>query len=136
MRIGPAIIDCVSMMQDAQDETAGALVVFTGMVRTGSNGKTATGLFYEAYPEMAENLLSVILDDAISSFGLTGASCRHRTGELFPGDIAVIVLTSSAHRKAAYDANQYIIDRVKFELPIWKNEFYSDGSHEWRHNFH
>lgn len=130
------VIETASMIAAAQDINAGAMVVFTGTVRAASQGKNATGLFYEAYTEMAEILLKEILAQAIEKFNLINASCQHRIGQLGLGETAVVVITSSEHRKEAYDANQYIIDRVKFELPIWKNEFYTDGTKEWRHNGH
>lgn len=125
-----------SMISAARDERAGAMVVFTGMVRSGSQGKGVAGLFYEAYTEMCLILLKKILQEAIDTYSLIGAQCRHRIGPLGLGETAVVVITTSAHRKDAYDANQYIIDRVKFELPIWKKENFNDGSSEWRHNCH
>lgn len=125
-----------AMMAAARDERAGAMVVFTGMVRSGSQGKEVSGLFYEAYTEMAVVQLQRILLEAIEKYSLTGAWCRHRIGKLGLGETAVVVITTSAHRKDAYDSNQYIIDRVKFELPIWKKENFNDGSSEWRHNCH
>jgi len=132
--ICPDQIDTVKMISDAQNMKAGAMVIFVGTVRTASNGKNATGLFYEAYTEMAELLLKEILADSICMHKLINASCQHRIGLLSLGEIAVVVITSAEHRKEAYDANQYIIARVKFELPIWKNEFYTDGTKEWRPN--
>ena len=132
--ICPSKIDTEKMIFTAQSTQAGAMVLFVGTVRTTSNGKNATGLFYEAYVEMAELLLKAILADSIRIYKLINASCQHRIGHLGLGETAVVVITSSEHRKEAYDANQYIIDRVKFELPIWKNEFYTDGTKEWRPN--
>ena len=131
-----APIPVFKLIENFYDPRAGALVSFTGLVRNNSHGKVAVSLWYEAYNEMAIKLLTEILETAMTKWDLINAYCRHRIGTLQVGDIAVIVLTSSVHRKEAYEANTYIIDRVKFELPIWKKENYADGSNEWRHNCH
>lgn len=132
--IYPDQIDSAKMISAARNTHSGAMVIFVGTVRTASNGKNVIGLFYEAYVKMAELLLKEILADSIRIHKLINASCQHRIGQLGLGETAVVVITSSEHRKDAYDANQYIIERVKFELPIWKNEFYTDGTKEWRPN--
>ena len=62
------------------------------------------------------------------------AIAQHRTGKVAIGETAVVVITASAHRSEAYAANRYIIDRIKHEAPIWKCEYYKDGSHEWGNN--
>lgn len=129
-------IDVNAVLEAARNIEAGAMVTFTGTVRAGSHGKTATGLWYEAYMEMSETMMRQILKDAREKFALIDAFCQHRIGELKVTDVAVIVVTTSVHRKEAYDANQYIIDRVKFELPIWKKEYYTDETSKWSHNFH
>jgi len=83
---------------------------------------------------MARKMISEIVAEAISQWGLTQAVCIHRTGKLAVTDCAVEVLTSSPHRQGAYEANKYIIDRVKHEAPIWKKEYYTDGSSVWGSN--
>lgn len=113
---------------------AGGKVFFSGEVRNLNQGKEVTHLYYESEPAMAEICLKEITNEAIKKFGLLYAFCIHRVGQVNVGECAVVVCTAHAHRKEAYQANEYIIDRVKHEVPIWKNEYYSDGSNQWGGN--
>ncbi|TGK00706.1 molybdenum cofactor biosynthesis protein MoaE [Leptospira semungkisensis] len=109
----------------------GGYVFFSGIVRNVNEGKKVTHLEYEAYVPMANDTIRKILLDAKEKWDLLHADCIHRLGKLNISEIAVIVETGSMHRAEAYAANRYIIDRVKHEVPIWKREFYLDGSSEW-----
>ncbi|TGL75968.1 molybdenum cofactor biosynthesis protein MoaE [Leptospira jelokensis] len=109
----------------------GGFVMFTGIVRDTNEGKSVTHLEYEAYSELANKMIQDIILDAKEKWVLEYADCIHRLGKLVVGEIAVIVSTGSVHRDEAYQANRYIIDRVKHEVPIWKKETYIDGSSEW-----
>ncbi|EOQ88652.1 molybdopterin converting factor, subunit 2 [Leptospira yanagawae serovar Saopaulo str. Sao Paulo = ATCC 700523] len=109
----------------------GGFVLFTGIVRDTNEGKTVTHLEYEAYSELANQMIEDIINDAKTKWELEYADCIHRLGKLVVGEIAVIVSTGSVHRDEAYQANRYIIDRVKHEVPIWKKETYIDGSSDW-----
>jgi len=133
-RITPEKIRLDDFMLKAHHEAAGAMVVFCGNVRDQSDGRQTTGLYYEAYPELAEELMIKIEQEAISEFKLIAALSCHRTGYVAVGETAVIVLTYGAHRRESYEANSYIIDRIKTEVPIWKKEHYSDGPSEWKYN--
>jgi molybdopterin synthase catalytic subunit len=121
------------LAQVNQTET-GAVVTFLGLVRDHNKGKKVTGLKYEAYESMAEKVIHGILEDAITKWQLHDAICVHRTGEITIGDAAVFILTASSHRAEAYEANRYILDRVKYEAPIWKKEFFANGKVEWGRN--
>jgi molybdopterin synthase catalytic subunit len=83
---------------------------------------------------MAEKMIAEILQAAEEKWPLNKAVCVHRAGKVDICGCAVVVITSSAHRSAAYEANRYIIDRVKYEAPIWKHEFFADGTSEWGQN--
>ncbi|TGL40345.1 molybdenum cofactor biosynthesis protein MoaE [Leptospira perdikensis] len=109
----------------------GGYVLFAGIVRDINEGKQVTHLEYEAYSEMANQMISAIIADAFQKWDLQYADCIHRLGKLVLGEVAVLVNTGSIHRDEAYKANRYIIDRVKHEVPIWKKEYYVDGSSEW-----
>ena len=113
---------------------AGAVVSFLGLVRDHNKGEKVSGLYYEAYESMADKVIQTILADARSKWELHDAVCVHRIGNIPIGDAAVIVLTTSSHRAEAYEANRYILDRVKYEAPIWKKEFFADGKVEWGKN--
>ena len=105
----------------------GAIVTFIGTVRDNSEGKRVLYLEYEVYPEMAENKLKEICTE-IRNRWLCDVDIVHRIGKLELGDIAVVIVIGSAHRLEAFQACQYAIDRIKAIVPIWKKEFYEDGS--------
>lgn len=109
-------------------------MLFSGEVRNNNKGREVTHLEYEAYEPMAEKMIGEIIEDAISRFKLNDAVCVHRLGRVEISECAVVVITGAGHRKEAYDANRYIIDRVKNEVPIWKHEFFTDGTSEWGQN--
>ncbi|HKI90625.1 MAG TPA: molybdenum cofactor biosynthesis protein MoaE [Draconibacterium sp.] len=113
---------------------SGAVVLFSGEVRDNNKGKEVKHLEYEAYESMANKMIAEILEEAKSRFRLNQAACVHRLGRVEISGCAVVVITGAGHRKEAYDANRYIIDRVKNEVPIWKHEFFVDGTSEWGQN--
>lgn len=113
---------------------SGAVVLFSGEVRNNNKRREVTHLEYESYAAMAENMIATILETATAKWQLNQADCVHRIGKVEISESAVVVVTGAAHRVAAYEANQYIIDRVKNEVPIWKQEFFADGTSEWGQN--
>ena len=115
----------------APGDEAGAQVVFTGVVRNQNEGKSVESLEYEAHDGLAISEGEKIVAEARSLFEIEDAHCVHRVGHLQIGDVAVMVSVTAAHRKAAFDACQYIIDEVKSRVPIWKREVYTDGKTEW-----
>jgi molybdopterin synthase catalytic subunit len=110
---------------------AGALATFTGVVRDHHDGRAVLRLEYAAYPALAESEGARIVAEAIVRFGLAAAACRHRTGLLAVGDAAVQIWTAATHRREALAGCAYIIDEVKARVPIWKREFYADGTRAW-----
>ncbi len=120
------LIDCYT------SEESGGEVIFLGRVRNKNEGKKVSHLIYEAHQTMAEKMIEKIVAEAIEEFGLKKAICMHRIGRLEIGEVAVVILTLAVHRKEAYRANEAILLRVKSEAPIWKQEFYSDASVEWK----
>ena len=87
-----------------------------------------THLFYEAYESMALKQIRLICEDQIKQKGLAGMAIVHRTGEVPISEGSVIVMAVSGHRRAAIDAMSEAIDKLKERVPIWKKEFYGDGS--------
>ena len=87
-------------------------------------------LVYTAYAQLAQSQGEAIIAQAKQRFAIEDAVCVHRVGKLAIGEIAVFVGVSAAHRDAAFAACRFIIDTVKAEVPIWKQEFYTDGSAE------
>lgn len=112
-------------------EQAGALVTFEGRVRNSNEGKPVLRLEYEAYELLARKEGELIMQEALQKFAVIAVQCVHRTGLLHIGEVAVWVGVLSAHRGDAFDACRYIIDNIKGRVPIWKREYYVDGSVEW-----
>ncbi len=127
-------IDITTLFANAQHATAGGIVLFSGTVRNHHAGMAVAYLEYEAFEPLALKQMQLIVNEACSKWSLSHAHCTHRIGKLAIGDSAIVVITAHAHRSQAYEANQYIMDRVKAEVPIWKNEFFTDGSSAWGNN--
>lgn len=117
-----------------RNPNSGAVVLFSGEVRDNNKGRAVTHLEYEAYEPMADKMIADILEEAKQRFHLNQAVCVHRLGRVEISGCAVVVITGAGHRKEAYDSNRYIIDRVKNDVPIWKHEFFADGTSEWGQN--
>jgi molybdopterin synthase catalytic subunit len=127
-------LDLIGMLSGAHHPGAGAVVLFSGEVRDNNKGRAVAFLEYDAYVPMAAGMIAGILATAKERWSLHVAIAQHRVGKVAIGDTAVVVITASAHRSEAYAANQYIIDRIKHEAPIWKCEHYADGTKEWGNN--
>ena len=124
----------LGLLEEARSVRCGGLVLFSGEVREFNHGQTVARLEYEAYTALAVKTMREILTAAAERWSLGAAGCIHRVGTLTPGESAVLVVTAAAHRAEAYAANQYVIQRVKHEAPIWQKEVYADGTHVWGHN--
>lgn len=122
-----SINECLTL---AQDLSSGGIATFIGTVRNSTNNKPVVRLEYECYVSMATKEIKKIVDQAISRFSVRNIVVHHRTGILFPGDAAVIIVVSDGHREAVFDACRYMIDTIKQTVPIWKKEIFEDGE-EW-----
>ena len=111
-----------------QDPTAGGICLFIGTIRNKNLGKAVQKLSMEAYPPMALKQIERLTDMAAEKWPIEKIALVHRTGPLEIGDIAVLIGVTSVHRPEAFAACQWLIDTLKQEVPIWKNEFYEDGS--------
>lgn len=107
---------------------SGGVVTFIGSVRDLSEGKRVTHLEYEAYEPMALEKLEQVVREAEARWPIQSLAIQHRLGRLGIGDDAVVVAVACAHRDAAFAACQYVIDRLKEIVPIWKKEFGEDGA--------
>lgn len=106
----------------AEGTAAGAVVTFTGKVRDMNLGDNVTGLSLEHYPGMTEKALSEICDQAQARWPLLQLRVIHRVGDLDIGDQIVFVGVSSAHRGAAFEACEFVMDYLKTKAPFWKKE--------------
>ena len=112
------------------DPANGAICSFSGLVRNHSHGKTVTRLEYDAYVPMAVQLMRAIAADIEREYPINSLALVHRIGTMAVGELVVVVLAGAAHRDAAFQAARAGIDRLKKTVPIWKKEFFTDGS-EW-----
>ncbi len=122
-----------TLKKEVANEAAGGFCSFEGWVRNHNHGRRVTGLFYEAYAPLAQHEVTAIMAEASQQWAVLHIACAHRIGTLSLTDIAVWVGVSSVHRKEAFLACQYVIDNVKHRVPIWKKEYYEDGTTEWVH---
>lgn len=113
------------------DARTGAIVTFEGHVRNHHQGKKVTRLDYEAYEPLAVKEGRRILEEAYEAFDILAARCVHRVGRLEVGEPAIWIGVSAGHRRAAFQACQFVIDEIKRRVPIWKKEHYADGSSTW-----
>ncbi|MBI5034182.1 MAG: molybdenum cofactor biosynthesis protein MoaE [Chloroflexi bacterium] len=109
---------------------AGAILLFSGVVRDNSKGKSVKHLEYEAYPQMAEQSMRDIIAEVHERWADVRMAMAHRIGKIKIGESSLIIAVSAPHRGEAYAASRYAIERVKAILPVWKKEFATDGA-EW-----
>ncbi len=109
----------------------GASVLFLGVVRGDSEGKKVLYLEYEAYEEMAEQMLKELVASSFDKWPLQEIKILHRLGRVWLGQIAVAIEVKSVHRDEAYQASRYLIEEIKHKVSIWKKEYFADGTSEW-----
>ena len=124
----PLSLDAVAA--EVADERAGAVATFTGTVRRQSRGREVERLEYEAYAEMAEEVMTKLAADLQSRHEVCAVAIHHRVGRLEIGDASVMIAVSAPHRQAALAACQEAIDTLKETVPLWKKEVY-EGGEEW-----
>jgi molybdopterin synthase catalytic subunit len=106
---------------------AGAIVSFTGLVRRQSNGADVAELELDHHPSFTDKVVREIADEAQARFSLLGVTIIHRYGRLRPGEPIVLAAAAAEHRRAAFEAVDYLMDRLKIEAPFWKREHGPDG---------
>jgi molybdopterin synthase catalytic subunit len=127
---GPISVD--EVVSRLADPAIGAVATFVGVVRGETDGREVRYLEYEAYAEMAEEMLRQIGEEIRQRWTtIREVAIVHRVGHQPIGTISVVIALSAAHRAEVFDALHYAIDRLKEIVPIWKKEVWADGS-EWR----
>jgi molybdopterin synthase catalytic subunit len=106
----------------------GAVVTFTGICRDSEAGAVVAAMMLEHYPGMAEAEIERHVAEAERRWPLLGVRVIHRYGRLVPGDPIVLVVTASAHRQAAFEAAEFLMDYLKTQAPFWKREERPDGA--------
>jgi molybdopterin synthase catalytic subunit len=106
----------------------GALVSFSGICRGSEGDEAIAALTLEHYPDMAEAEITRHAQTALSRWPLTGLTVIHRVGRIVPGENIVLVVTASAHRQAAFEAAEFLMDYLKANAPFWKREESAGGT--------
>ena len=120
-------IDVAQLVGAAFHKESGAVVVFVGTVREETRETGLKSLAYDAYRDVAEKRLALILEEARSRWGLKKALVVNRLGEVPVGEESILIAVSSPHCKEAFAAASWIIDAVKEDVPIWKREVWQDS---------
>ena len=123
-------LDVSEVLSALDDEAAGGLTLFVGRVRDHDGGQGVTSLDYSAHPTALARLRDVC-DRVAGAYDVHGLAAVHRVGHLEIGDIAVIVAATASHRDVAFAASRTLIDTLKSEVPIWKNQRFVGGAEEW-----
>lgn len=121
-------IDINACIARVTSPASGGIDVFIGTVRDQTKGRKVLRLEFEAYEAMAVKEMQRIADAMMLQWPLHAVVMHHRTGALLPGDVAVVIAVSAAHRDAAFTACRYAIDTLKETVPIWKREVFEDGA--------
>ncbi|RSM43020.1 molybdenum cofactor biosynthesis protein MoaB [Amycolatopsis balhimycina DSM 5908] len=114
-----------------EDEAAGAVVTFAGVVRDHDGGKGVRDLTYEGHPSAGEVIAEVVADLSARWSGVRAVAVSHRLGPLTIGDVALACAVAAEHRGQAFSACSELVDEVKARLPVWKHQHFTDGTDEW-----
>jgi molybdopterin synthase catalytic subunit len=133
IELSHSAIDVAALASEVASPRAGAVVLFLGTTRGVTDGRATLALDYEAYDEMAERILRQLANQAAEQWPIISCRIVHRLGRVPPGEPSVAVVVSTPHRNEAFEAGQWLIDRLKESVPIWKRELWADGTTEWVH---
>ncbi|MFD9894632.1 molybdenum cofactor biosynthesis protein MoaE [Amycolatopsis sp. NPDC059027] len=117
--------------QLVEDDAAGAVVTFGGVVRDHDGGRSVRDLVYEGHPSASDVLASVVAELAAGWTGVRAVAVSHRVGPLTIGDVALACAVAAEHRGQAFAACSALVDELKARLPIWKHQHFTDGTDEW-----
>jgi MoaE-MoaD fusion protein len=121
-------IDRDALVAALQQPGDGAIVVFDGIVRNNTRGRKTFYLDYESYEEMALAQMQKLAAEAGERFPIDRVGVVHRLGRLEIGESSIVIVVTSAHRAAAFDACRWLIDTLKRTVPVWKKEHFADGA--------
>ena len=129
-RLSQQPIQLADSLAAVSSDDAGAVASFSGVVRNHDRGRTVTSLEYEGHPSAAV-LLRAAAETVGTEYPGVRIAVEHRTGSLEVGDLALACAVSSAHRAEAFAACARLVDEVKKQVPIWKRQYFADGTTEW-----
>ncbi|MEM7455612.1 MAG: molybdenum cofactor biosynthesis protein MoaE [Planctomycetota bacterium] len=133
IEIVESAIDTAAVLADVQSETSGAALLFVGSTRRFTGELETERLDYECYNEMAIKKMKELAERAKSEFEIESVAIVHRIGTVETGEASIAIGVGSPHRKAAFEAGNWLIDTLKKEVPIWKRENWTSGQSEWVH---
>jgi molybdopterin synthase catalytic subunit len=133
IQLTTSTIDAAALLAQAQQPAAGAVLLFLGTSRQFTAGCETAELAYEAYHDMAERELAALEAEARSRWPLLECGIVHRLGIVPLAEASVAIVVSSPHRGDAFEAGRWLIDTLKEQVPIWKQERYASGETEWVH---
>ncbi len=125
------LIDSTEHEALVSHHAAGAVVVFAGVVRDHDGGRTVIRLDYSSHPSAEQTLAGVVAEIAADCSGVRAVAVSHRVGTLHIGDAALVAAVAADHRRAAFETCARLVDSVKERLPVWKHQFFADGTDEW-----
>jgi molybdopterin synthase catalytic subunit len=112
-------------------QAAGATVGFAGVVRDHDGGRQVVRLEYSAHPSAEQVMADVLAEIAEQCCGVRAIAASHRIGTLEVGEAALVAAVAADHRQAAFDTCARVVDTIKARLPVWKHQFFADGTEEW-----
>lgn len=112
-------------------QSAGAIVGFVGMIRDHDVGRRVVRLEYSAHPSATQVMADVVADVAAQSSGVRAVAASHRIGVLHIGEAALVAAVAADHRQQAFATCAQLVDTIKARLPVWKHQFFADGTEEW-----
>lgn len=127
VRVTPEPLDAPAIAGALVRDVHGALVTFQGVVRGRDGPRRVLHLEYEAYPEMAERKLKEIVAEVRARWPVADVALHHRVGRVGVGEASLVVAVAAPHRREAFAACRYAVDRIKEIAPIWKKEVFPDG---------
>lgn len=132
--ISPAFIaDAIAKHQSKTE--IGAHQIFLGQVRKDTiSEKEVQAIEYTTYKDLAEDIIAEIREAIFSKYEITCMHIHHSLGKIEAGEICFFVFTSSKHRKAAIDACEELVERIKKEVPIWGKELFNESNYQWKEN--
>ena len=126
-------VDGQRLLEHVADRDAGANILFVGTTRRTTAGELTEGLDYEAHEPMAAAALERLQVQALERFALTSCAIEHRLGWVPAGEASIAVALSAPHRREAFAAVEWLMERIKAEVPIWKCQAGEDGTRDWVH---
>ena len=129
-RLTAGPVNLTAVIVEVVDDQAGAIATFVGTVRAQSRGREVIALEYEAYEDMAEQVMAEIAGEVEERYDLCKVAISHRTGRVEVGGTSVAIAVSAPHREDALAACADVIEALKARVPLWKKEFY-EGGEEW-----